>query len=604
MHEMSVLNQNKSGFINNVKKMGVNASPSGESREVKASFKEYLSSDVTETRTLSDTDKTAGGASIVKNMISKEDLYERKGLGDSKSRIQGRRSNIKEVKGLRTVKDGAKIDEKKDAVSLIDKDLKASGLIKEKPLLKKKVEVEDGGDGIVFVQFKNLVVQNEKNALPETVSLVVNGDNTNRLGKSHVEKSAKSTLSGMVRTRLSVDSDNGMDQKAFMIARKLLVQIKEGKISGSEFAVKVSEEIAKQGEGNATGISTRMLERLFRGLNNGVKGEELVNNAKSVEVNKVIKAIDDLGLKKEALLVSGKVSNEGRMLDQNFAAIDKLKANSDARNSARNSELESRNSLNHTDDSRSESDLSINKLVTSDEMKSDVENGGRSTRGEQKIVLDQSAKNELFGQNQKKSELVYQSMLKKSKEGKGDLTDAGSISGNEKSFMSAKVQAVKSPANIQNNVNPDLKSQFGEMVVSGAKQFIKGGSQEIHLTIRKPDLGNLKISFIERGKGGLDISIVTERVDAVEVIKQNSGELKQLLLQDGIDLSKFDVFSENSRDRGRLLHNDGNQQRQQKRQHLEEEALSNLYDKEVEPYTLEVQNSGLVTGNSQINVFA
>ncbi len=127
--------------------------------------------------------------------------------------------------------------------------------------------------------------------------------------------------------------------------------------------------------------------------------------------------------------------------------------------------------------------------------------------------------------------------------GKLTKTESGSIAANDKTQTSSKAQKAE---NTGKPAQPrDINStQIKEMVVQSAKKFIKGGSSEIHLNIKKPNMGNIKISFIESATGKLELLVMAERPEAAELIKQNSADLKQALLQQGIDLSKFDVFDQ------------------------------------------------------------
>ena len=640
MQKISLLKQSEPGFSDNVKNVGINGSFSGESREIKASFKEILSSDVSKTRSIAASDEVAGvivnsrnvdpgglqkqqtrlvkgGDSIAKHLLSKGDLEQVEGLVDSESQIH----------------DGK---------------------------MQSETRVEDGSNGSVVGLLRSMVVQDEKKILVDDMGMIVNGGKTGVMQKDQVgspydnkrtktdhkaavkgssrlrdsvitnttiavnssanikssenqgpvvldvvakaKEAERSIVSEIVRQHVNVGYDKAEDQKPLVVTEKMLTKIKDSAINVTEFAGKEGNETVTQGKANPDTISAKIAGRFFGELNNLGEGAK-INKVKTENVDSDSKVIDDVVFRKDVQFDRAKVSVDRHRLDQSFTVTDKLNVNGELRNSARDAGLDRHNSMNYKEDSLSEPDLSLNKLVSSDESKNEGNNVDRNIKVEQKIVHVQNGKNELFGQNQKKNEFVLQSNSQKNKEGKSELVDVGSISANEKKFMSGKAQTIKMPVNIQNNANHDLKSQFGDMVVSGAKQFIKGGNQEIHLTIRKPNLGNLKISFVERGKGGLDISIVAERADAVDVIKQNSGELKLLLSQDGIDLSKFDVYSDNSRDRGRLAHNDGYQRKHQKREDVEDEGLSHINDKDVERYTQEVQSNGLVTGNSQINVF-
>ena len=460
-----------------------------------------------------------------------------------------------------------------------------------------------------------MAVQDEKKILVTNTNLVAGVKKTDE-GELHGNKKGEigfvaavkgsnhlaAVVSEILRPHVNSDKKNVDNLKTSVVSEKMLTKIKEGEIRATEFAEKKDNKVAVQGNAIPAGSSAKTLESFFGKLNNPGKGVK-INKPMMEKVRNVPVVIDDVVSGKEVLPDRAKVSIGGHKLNPDFTVNEKLNINSDVQTSVRNKKLERNSSKNKVEDSLSESDLNVSKLVAGDESKNEGQNVDRNIKAEQRIAHVQNGKNEMFGQNQKRNEFVYQSNSLKSKEGKSDVVDVGSIPANEKKFMMGKVQAAKMPVSVQNSANPDLKAQFGDMVVRGAKQFINGGSQEIHLTIRKPDLGNLKISFVERGKGGLDVSIVAERADAVEVIKQSSSELKQLLLQDGIDLSKFDVSSENGRDRGRLAHNDGYQRKHQGRQNVEDDTLSNLYDKDVERYTQELENRGVVTGTSQINVF-
>ena len=754
MQKISFLKQSEPVFFDNVKKTGTNGSFSGEGRDIEASFKEILSSDITKTRSTAASDAVTsiisnssnidtvnlqkqhtrlakGGTSIVKHLLSREDLKQEEGFVDPKLQIRDGKIRVAlrddtvnvnaELKDLKTAKDvvliendinetvregidgGSTVDMLKNVavqihdgkirVVLRDDTVNVNAELKDLKAAKDEVSTEndinetvgeDIDDSSTVGMLKNVAVQNEKSLLTGKTNVIVNDDKTGVIQKNHVgtlydnkkaeiniktnvkgssplsdtaftnttipenrfinrrnaenhergtldvvaeeKKTDKSVVSKIVRPHVNFDyakveeqkplvatekrltemSDNkkAENQKSVIVNEEKLTKVKDGEIRTGEFVRNVVKEVAAQGNTSTNGTPVKIQERFSGKLNNDGSGVKS-NKPKTEKIESVSKVINDVLSGKELQLDKEKVSMDGHRLEQSLTVSKKLNVNGEALNSTRNGAVR-HSSMNPVEDSLSETDLSVNKLVPGDEIKDEARNAERNIKVEQKIVHVQNAKNELSGQNQRKNEneFVYQSNSLKNKKGKSEVVDAGSMSVNEKKLMSNKVQTTKMPVNVQNNVNSDLKSQFGDMVVRGAKQFIKGGSQEIHLTIRKPDLGNLKISFIERGKGGVDISIVAERADAVEVIKQNSGELKQLLLQDGIDLSKFDVFSENSRERGRLAYNDGFQRKHQRRQNVEEDTLSNFNDKDVERYTQEVQNRGLVAGNSQVNVFA
>lgn len=313
------------------------------------------------------------------------------------------------------------------------------------------------------------------------------------------EKNPKSEVVGKLKDMLS---EEGVDNKGKELSD--LIKNAMSELKGKEGEIKKGRNPDKD---NA--FVTTVLEKLEEHI-----GEKIVKN------------ID----KNQAL--SDKFSNDL----SSVKITDKGKESSDV--SAKKSKT----------DVTSENELNVDARVSGDGNKSDSMKTDRGGRGDQRVV-SQNMKNEQSGQNTHNNN--------SNKEKSSSLADKGKVKGESVKLElndhdvqmggGVKTQsAVKAGSAGQTSKMPSVLTvtpeQIKDMVVSGVKKFNNGGNSEIHLNITRPNLGNVKISFIENSNGKLEVRVLTERPEAAELIKQNSVDIKQLLSDEGIDLTKFDVF--------------------------------------------------------------
>ncbi|MGR3179102.1 MAG: flagellar hook-length control protein FliK [Candidatus Anammoxibacter sp.] len=246
--------------------------------------------------------------------------------------------------------------------------------------------------------------------------------------------------------------------------------------------------------------------------------------------------------------------------------------------------------------------------VAKDGNRIDTSNSGRDIRVTQSVVGAQGAKSGLADQRQNKDRLASQMKdVNNVKSDKGNLqrTDA------DQQVVSGKTQTTfRSAAASQVNNTPASsrtipQSQLGETIVRNAKQFQKGGNSEVHLTIKRPELGKVKLSFVENGKGKLEVTLVAERHETADIIRQNSSEMRQMLQQDGIDVSKFDVFDQGDRNKkdfaqGGLFNNGSRKNRSDS---AEDEGLDETGETVVVNNDLSVSDADNVNSDDKVNVF-
>lgn len=202
-------------------------------------------------------------------------------------------------------------------------------------------------------------------------------------------------------------------------------------------------------------------------------------------------------------------------------------------------------------DTSLENDIQVDAKVAGDVNKTDSIHSDRVNKIDVKTV-SQNTSNSNFSKNQSKNKdkLMQQGEKGKSESIKPQQNSADFQIGSNKSFQTvSKAESFEQAAETHRARDVTLL-KTKDMVLSGAKKFLKGGNSEVHLNITKPNLGNIKVSFIENSNGRLEVLMMAERPEAAEMLKQNSAEIKQLLLKEGIDLSNlevFDSFDENRR---------------------------------------------------------
>ncbi|MGR3220876.1 MAG: flagellar hook-length control protein FliK [Candidatus Anammoxibacter sp.] len=246
--------------------------------------------------------------------------------------------------------------------------------------------------------------------------------------------------------------------------------------------------------------------------------------------------------------------------------------------------------------------------VTKEGNRVETLNSGRDIKVDQRVVVGtQGAKGGQADQHRNKNMPASQAQNVKSDKGNSQRTDADQqvvINKTQTTFRSAVAGQVK---NTPAPARTIPQSQLAETIVHNAKQFQKGGNSEIHLTIKKPELGNVKLSFVENGKGKLEVTLVAERHETAELIKQNSSEMRQLLQDDGVDLSKFEVFDQDEMNKRHLAQggSSNNGSRKNSSDAAEDDGFDNAEATPAENNDLNVSDvENIDNRDDQVNVFA
>ncbi|MBW1697447.1 MAG: flagellar hook-length control protein FliK [Deltaproteobacteria bacterium] len=79
-------------------------------------------------------------------------------------------------------------------------------------------------------------------------------------------------------------------------------------------------------------------------------------------------------------------------------------------------------------------------------------------------------------------------------------------------------------------------NQVGRQIM----RSVQNGNQQVQLQLKPPHLGRLNL-HIEGGGDGIRVSIVTEHQGTQDLLLSNAGELKSVLMEQGIKLEKIDI---------------------------------------------------------------
>lgn len=202
--------------------------------------------------------------------------------------------------------------------------------------------------------------------------------------------------------------------------------------------------------------------------------------------------------------------------------------------------------------------------VAKDGIRSEITGVDRDIRAELKITAaPDRGGSDTAGQRRNSGGLAQRNRPKSGGDIKSQSTEIGGQPVSERFQKLVNPEMSRSSATSENP--PAIpRAQLGDMVVRGARQFQRGGNSEVQVNIRKPDMGNVKISFIENSRGKLEITITAERPEASEMLRQSGAEIRQLLLQDGIDLAKYSVSDTPGRQKRFSLHDQGSRRNRRK----------------------------------------
>ncbi|MGR3317838.1 MAG: flagellar hook-length control protein FliK [Candidatus Anammoxibacter sp.] len=384
------------------------------------------------------------------------------------------------------------------------------------------------------------------------------------------ENGGKAVRADIVEKREGLFSkDTGVRNKNEGISVVPEKNVEESNKSNNYGKNEKNNKIVKSGEGDT---DRNLLKGIVERLDEN-KSEKIINKEKNIEKKHIVNDTASNGL-------------------NNAKVSDKTKKSTDG-------------SSKSTGDSSFtfENETGAEARVSKDGNRIDTLNSDRDIKVEQRVVSAQGAKSDLTDQRQNKNKFANRMRNGKSDNGNLQRTDS------DQQIVNGKTQTIfRSETASQVNKTPASartipKSQLGETIVRNAKQFQKGGNSEIHLTIKKPELGNVKLSFVENAKGRLEVTLVAERYETSELIKQNIAEMRQLLQQEGIDLSKFDVFDQDDRNKKHFAQKNSFNNGSRENHSAEDGGLDKDEETILENNDLSVADVGNVNSDDQVNVF-
>ena len=433
-------------------------------------------------------------------------------------------------------------------------------------------------------------------------------------GLLQARDSKKNPATNNLDKLLSSDKKTSIKLKAENI-KNMLETVKNDGTIDKELIGKLSvllSEIEKNLKSNATRrLDLTKISEVGKRNNQNVISEldkilSLMDNNSKGGVSKIISKLSKLISKEAEKLVETEVplsKSFGPKLSEN----EKIKqGNSDLieiKHSLKNRESID-NKIKTEKDLYSENETNTDSRLTKDKNvvdKSSV-NLDKDIKLDQRFTLSQNDKNSLDGQQQNKNKFMQQSHNFKSNN-KQQGVDMNSNAVSDKTQSASNFESKMSQGKLPTTTRTITHSQMGDSVVRGAKQFLKGGNSEIHLTIKKPDLGNIRISFVENSKGKLEVVIMAERSEASELIKQNSAEMRQLLLQEGLDLSKFNVSDYHNKNKGFFSEGKGYRKNSRKGRNSSDDESLKQDETILESDILKTSRKDETLSNDQVNVF-
>ena len=351
-----------------------------------------------------------------------------------------------------------------------------------------------------------------------------------------------------------------------------------------------NEELSALSEKNLNGSS------IFGKNDKNVKSGEV--DTDNNLLNDIVERLDEN--KNEKIIIKDK--NTGKRDTVNGTASNDL---NDAKVSGKTKQSTDSSSKSKGDSSATlENEAGIESGVTKDGNRVETSNSDRDIRVEQRVTA-QGTKSDLSEQNQNKSKFANQMKNGQSDNGNAQRTDSDQQIIGEKTQSVFRAETAGQVDKIPTSTQTIPRSQLGETIVRNAKQFQKGGNSEVHITIKKPELGTVKLTFVENSKGKLEVTLVAERFETSELIKQGSAEIRQLLQQEGIDLSKFDVFDQESRNKKYFAQGNGFNKGSRKDDLAEDDGLDKDEEGVAESHDPVASKIDSVNSNSneQVNVF-
>lgn len=150
-------------------------------------------------------------------------------------------------------------------------------------------------------------------------------------------------------------------------------------------------------------------------------------------------------------------------------------------------------------------------------------------------VVNQKSESAQFVSNGGSSKATSQPMVDMNALNATISTSGGAIKSN------STVVEVKEPVSILGNAPVRIASEIAQAESEGIP---KGGKAVLKIELNPPRLGRMNIELV-KSDSGIDVKLVVRTIFARELINQRGDEIKSALLEQGVDIRKFEIVDIN-----------------------------------------------------------